>query len=156
VMAHPNRRTDKQKARAARRSGYRTRLRAKYKAPPRASVASLLGGHRPPRSAALLKVIAQASEFGLVVTATTDGTHAATSYHYSGHAVDFGVVPGLVGTPEQTRRLKAFQLAMFKQAPGLLELFGPIADHAVKNGHQTTISGSLLQQHLNHVHVAAQ
>jgi hypothetical protein len=155
VMAHPARRTDKQKARAAGRGAYRARLRAKYKAPPHASVSSLLGSHRRPKSAALLKVIAEAAKFGLVVTATTDGQHAPTSFHYSGHAVDFGVVGSLAGTPEHMRRLKAFQLAMFKQAPHLLELFGPIADHAVKNGRQTTISGPLLQQHLNHVHVAA-
>ena len=153
VMAHPDQRTDTQKARAAGRGEYRARLRAKYKAPP---VARLLGNHQPPKSAALMKVIAEAGAFGLIVTATTDGQHSATSLHYSGHAVDFGVVAALAGTPEHARRLKAFQLAMFKQAPHLLELFGPIADHAVKNGRPTTISGPLLQQHLNHVHVAAQ
>ena len=159
VMAHPDQRTDKQKARAASRGAYRSRLRAKYKAPATAttsSVAKLLGGHQPPRAAALWPIIRKAGGYGLVVTATTDGQHAPTSFHYSGKAVDFGVVGSLAGTPEHMRRLKAFQEAMFKEAPHLLELFGPIANHAVKNGRPTTISGPLLQQHLNHVHVAAQ
>ncbi len=157
VMAHPATRTAKQKERAAQRGAYRARLRTKYKSPvaSTASVSKLLGSHRKPSSAALMKVIAKAGTFGLVVTATTDGVHSKTSLHYSGHAVDFGVTPDLAGTPEHMRRLKAFQLAMFKDAPHLLELFGPIANRAVKNGSPTTISGDLLTQHLNHVHVAA-
>ena len=157
VMAHPKTRTDAQKQRSGQRAAYRARLRAKYKTPvaSMASVSKLLGSHQKPNSAALMKVIEKAGKFGLVVTATTDGQHAATSWHSSGHAVDFGVTGNLVGTPEHMRRLKAFQEAMFKDAPHLLELFGPIANRAVKNGNPTTISGDLLAQHQNHVHVAA-
>ena len=77
VLAHPDERTPAQKARAKRRTEYRAKLRAKYAkrhaatqpAVAHASVAKLLGNHKAPDSAALMKVIVKAGTFGLIVTA---------------------------------------------------------------------------------------
>ena len=102
-----------------------------------------------------MRIIRRAAEHGLVVTSTTGGRHAPTSWHFKGLAVDFGVGPGLVGTPEHTRRLKAFQQAMAKDAPHLLELFGPIRNLGVKNGSRIVIPDSIWRTHQDHVHVAA-
>jgi hypothetical protein len=155
-MRHPDKRTAAQKARAARRKDYRARLRKQYAAPKRGDVKTLLRGHSAPKSAFLLKLIPRAqAEFGLVVTSTNDGRHAATSNHYRDLAVDFGVTADLVGTAEHTRRLRRFQEAMLKEAPHLLELFGPIRDAGVKNGRRIVIDQVLWQQHQDHVHVAA-
>jgi hypothetical protein len=155
VMRHPDKRTGAQKARAAARKAYRARLRKTYAAPKRGDLRTLLRGHSEPKSAYLRTLIQRAPEFGLVVTSTNDGTHAATSNHYRDLAVDFGVTSDLAGTPEHTRRLKRFQEAMLKEAPHLLELFGPIRDSGVKNGRRIVIDERLWRQHLNHVHVAA-
>lgn len=103
----------------------------------------------------LFPVIVLAHECGLIVTATTDGTHTPSSFHYpwnnpdgKGHAVDFG----LKHPPDQhllerfqRRALRKFGAGYFK------ELFGP-APFYVKNG--TRISGPDPDNE-NHVHAAA-
>jgi len=153
LMAHPNLRTDAQKKRFAARTAYRSRLRRQSKTPP---LGRLLRGHSVPKSAYLRKLIPRAQkDFGLVVTSTNDGKHAAHSNHYKSLAVDFGVTGDIAGTPEHTRRLKKFQLAMFIEAPHLLELYGPIRDHGVRGGRPLFIEEGLWKDHLNHVHVAS-
>ena len=100
--------------------------------------------------------IVRAHRHGLIVTATTDGTHSSGSYHYPrnnadglGHAVDFGnKVPG---TAAARRRMIRFQRAEgAKGSSKYRELFGP-DNWYVKDGvrHSGAFPG-----HQDHVHVA--
>jgi hypothetical protein len=98
---------------------------------------------------------------GLSVTATTNGTHAATSYHRpifgprrnKGKAVDMAAPMDAHGIAlmrhfqrreEERRHLR------------YLELLGPINSRFVKNGRRYTIAehNPLEDQHDNHVHGA--
>lgn len=83
---------------------------------------------------------------GLYVTSTTGGTHSPTSWHYSGHAVDFGS-NGPGESPEieaQNALLNAFGAGYFA------ELFGP-APYYVKNG---VVYSGVFPNHHDHLHVA--
>lgn len=83
---------------------------------------------------------------GLYITATTNGTHAPGSWHYSGHAVDFG------SNDSQNRPEKHAQRILHdKFGNRFLELFGPKPFY-VKNG--TRYSG-VFPGHSDHTHVAA-
>ncbi len=80
------------------------------------------------------------------------------SHHIEGAAGDAGVRRELLGTPEQARRLHAFQRAEFerrnKTRPA--ELIGPDNWRNVLRGRQATLAeGTALEnQHDNHVHFA--
>ena len=91
------------------------------------------------------------ARYGLVVTSTTDGTHAVGSYHYSGRGLD--IASG------SSRQMVSAQRAILRElgAASLLEVFGPDNASCVKNGAVITLAeGSALEnQHDNHVHVAA-
>jgi hypothetical protein len=111
-------------------------------------------GHPQNITHKLFPVIVLASKLGLVVTATTDGTHTPTSFHYPwnnadglGHAVDFG----LEHPPDQ-EKLERFQRAALHKfgAAAFLELFGP-AWFYVKNGVRFAGPDP---DNPNHVHVA--
>lgn len=83
---------------------------------------------------------------GLYVSSTTGGTHSPTSWHYSGHAVDFGS-NGPGESPEieaQNALANAFGDGYFA------ELFGP-DDWYIKNG--VRYSGTFPAHH-DHLHVA--
>lgn len=83
---------------------------------------------------------------GLYVTATTDGTHSATSWHYKARAFDGGS-NGPGETPEieaQNRLLAKFGAGYFA------ELFGPDSWY-VKNG---TVYEGVFPGHSDHLHVA--
>lgn len=83
---------------------------------------------------------------GLYVTATTDGQHAPTSWHYSGHAVDFG------SDDSQNRPEKrAQQILHRKFGNRFRELFGPKPFY-VKDGR---VYGGVFPGHSDHTHVAA-
>lgn len=102
------------------------------------------------------RLIARAVLAGLVVTSTTGGKHAATSWHYSGDAVDLGLPAKLVGTAEGRERLERFQRSEARRPSRYRELFGPDNEANVKNGRRITLAeGSALDQlHDNHVHGA--
>lgn len=94
-------------------------------------------GHPENISHKLFPVIVLATKCGLVVTATTDGTHTSSSFHYPsnnsdglGHAVDFGLA-----VPPDQAALEHFQAAALKKfgAKAFLELFGP-SPYYVKYG----------------------
>lgn len=111
-------------------------------------------GHPKNISHKLFPVIVLATKCGLVVTATTDGTHASSSFHYpwnnsdgKGHAADFGLLH-----PPNQEALEHFQAAVLKKfgAKAFLELFGP-SPYYVKNG--VLIDGPDPDVP-NHVHVA--
>lgn len=114
-------------------------------------------GHPRDVSHKLYPIIVLAHRHGLIVTATTDGTHTTSSYHYPynnadglGHAIDFGnKVPG---TLSAYKRLVKFQLALANKGYGAkaLELFGP-APFYYKNG--VRYAGPF-PDHEDHVHVA--
>lgn len=116
-------------------------------------------GHPRNVTLAVRRVIVRGVNHGLVVTATTDGLHSATSFHHTkpGKAVDLGVEPKLAGTPEARKREVAFQRFLLKRfgARAFLELFGPDNAANVKNGVQFTLpeGAPLENQHDNHVHV---
>lgn len=125
-------------------------------------------GHRGNITRRLRPVIRRAHRAGLVVTTTTDGVHAAGSWHYVirgrntvGRAVDFGLPGPLVGTMKGARMLEAFQRAEYTRARRLrfrtyLEVIGPINGLCVLQGRPAgLVEGTALEQaHDNHVHVA--
>jgi hypothetical protein len=103
--------------------------------------------------------LARGYAYGLVPTATTNGTHSAASLHYSGNAGDLGVKPSLIGTREAQERMLRFQGAEFRawlkgRRGAMLELIGPDNGEVVLRGaHSPLAEGSALeQQHDNHVH----
>jgi hypothetical protein len=106
------------------------------------------------------KAICRAYAAGLVPTATTNGTHASTSYHYLARAVDFGVRRTLIGTMTGAARLVTFQRKeMWRRDHGRInpvELIGPTNALTVLRGHKTALAeGTPLEQmHDNHVHEA--
>lgn len=97
-------------------------------------------------------VIVLANHAGLYVTATTNGGHAPTSYHYSGRAVDVAAPMNAQGIA----RMVKFQRAMANNPGRFVELFGPDNGACVKNGVRITLGeGTALEnQHDNHVHLA--
>ncbi|HKH16265.1 MAG TPA: hypothetical protein VKA57_01975 [Solirubrobacteraceae bacterium] len=155
LIRHPSRRTPAQRERAARRVGWRKRLRASA-ARAQVSSSALLNGHSAPKPPAFERVIARAHARGLVVTSTNDGKHAATSFHYRDRAVDFGVPGPLIGTKQGRDRLVAFQRELARHPRGLAELFGPDNAACVKNGAIRPLAEGtdLENQHDNHLHVA--
>jgi hypothetical protein len=106
------------------------------------------------------KAICRAYAAGLVATATTNGTHAATSYHKLGKAVDFGLRRTLIGTRKGADRLVTFQRKeMWRRDHHKIrpvELIGPTNSQVVLRGHKTALAeGTPLEQmHDNHVHEA--
>jgi hypothetical protein len=80
----------------------------------------------------------RARQLGLRITATTNGRHAAHSYHYLGRAFD------AAGSPKQMRELYT---EMSHTHPTEL-FYDPMG--GIKNGHQIGAIGG----HSNHVHVA--
>lgn len=99
---------------------------------------------------AVKRVIVRGVNHGLVVTATTNGTHAPTSYHQYGKAVDMAG-PGTEAEIQYQRHLiKGLGAWRFN------EIFGPDNFANVKNGVVfTLVEGSGLEQmHDTHIHVA--
>lgn len=101
---------------------------------------------------AIKRVILHANHAGLYVTATTNGAHAPTSYHYSGRAVDVAAPMNAAGIT----RMANFQRELAKEPGRYAEVFGPVNDACVKNGSRLTLAeGTALEnQHDNHVHIA--
>jgi hypothetical protein len=116
----------------------------------------MLNGHPGNITRACKRVIVRGVNHGLVVTSTTDGQHAPTSWHRFGKAVDFGLRRDLVGTAEGRARMVKFQRFLVKRKRRFHEVFGPDNTLNVKNGRRITLpDGSPLEdQHDNHVHAA--
>lgn len=107
------------------------------------------------------RYIVRATRAGLIVTSTTDGTHAPGSFHTAraglpGRAVDVGLVPSLVGTGRGLRRMVRFQRREARHPTRFLELFGPANSLNVKDGRRISlVEGTPLEtQHDTHVHGA--
>lgn len=105
-------------------------------------------GHPAVTYAPLVKAVRFAlnTADGLYVSSTTGGTHSPTSWHYSGHAVDFGS-NGPGESPEieaQNALANAFGDAYFA------ELFGP-DDWYIKNGVRYP---GTFPNHGDHLHAA--
>lgn len=92
-------------------------------------------------------LVGKINEFGGTVTATTNGTHAPTSYHYSGDAVDCG------GPYEAYAK---FQAWCAERPQCFRELIGPDNSKCVSYGSRYTIGeGTALESaHDNHTHAA--
>jgi hypothetical protein len=116
----------------------------------------MLNGHPGNVTPAVKRFIRRGVNHGLVCTATTDGVHAAHSFHKSGQAGDMGLVASLVGTAEGRRRMVSFQAHEAANPTRFNELFGPENSACVKDGrHLTLVEGTALEnQHDNHVHGA--
>lgn len=116
----------------------------------------MLNGHAGNVTPACKRFIVRATRAGLVVTSTTGGAHAATSYHYSGRAVDVGLPGPLIGTAKGKRRMVRFQRAEARHPSRFLELFGPANSLCVKNGRRLSLAeGTALEDlHDTHVHGA--
>ena len=114
----------------------------------------MLNGH-PPVKKSLRPIIIEAYAFGCVVTSTTDGVHAPTSFHPHGRAVDFGCRVGFHRW--FLRRLVRLQRRLHKRwGSRLSELFGPNNRANRKWGKSIRLAeGSPLETlHDNHVHAA--
>lgn len=119
---------------------------------------SMLNGHPGNIGLALRRIIVRAHNHNLIVTATSDGHHSPTSFHYTkplARAVDLG--HRQPGTAKARADLVAFQKFLIREfgEGAFLELFGPDNAFAVKNGRRITLDeGSALETlHDNHVHV---
>lgn len=93
---------------------------------------------------------------GLVPTATTNGTHAIHSMHYSGDAADLG---SRRGDKNPTRRKQRFQEAEYSawrkgKRRSMVELIGPNNNAVVLGGQHSPLAehSSLEDAHDNHVH----
>lgn len=117
---------------------------------------SMLNGNPGNISRACKRFVVRGVNAGLVVTSTTGGKHAPTSYHYSGRAVDLGLPPRLIGTDVGRRRLVRFQRREAKRLGRYRELFGPDNGANVKNQVRFWLrEGAPLETlHDNHVHGA--
>lgn len=84
---------------------------------------------------------------GLFLTATTNGVHSSTSWHYKARAFD----GGSDGSHGETPEMKAQQLLLDKYGKeSFMELFGPL-NWYVKNG---VIYPGTFPGHGDHLHVA--
>lgn len=141
------------RARTRERRQFWTRSYLRAKA--RAGIwdARMLSGHQDVRPE-VRPFIMRAVAAGLIVTSTTGGRHAPTSYHYSGRAVDVG--NRIPGTRAAQQRLVRFQRAEAAHPKRFLELFGPDNNANVKHGRRISLAeGSGLEQlHDDHVHGA--
>ncbi|MDQ3276060.1 MAG: hypothetical protein M3Q39_13805, partial [Actinomycetota bacterium] len=81
----------------------------------------MLGGYPEP-SKALRRYIMRGIHHGLIVTSTTGGGHASTSWHYKKRAVDLGNKQP--GTAAARKRLVRYQRELASNPHGLLEVFG--------------------------------
>jgi hypothetical protein len=128
-------------------------------------------GHPSHVTRRIRRVIRRAHRHGLVVTATTDGAHAPSSWHLiipgrnrRGRAVDLGFSRHDLATlPGHTRRriLIDFQSAEYQRAKRYgwrtyLELLGPKDGLCILQGRPVgLVNGTALENaHDNHVHVA--
>lgn len=115
----------------------------------------MLNGHPGNVTEAVRKFIMRGVAAGLVCTSTTDGTHAARSYHYAkpGRAADMGL---RAFTLTGQRKRRAFQLAEAQHPDRYDELYGPDNRANVRGGvRMTLVEGSALEtMHDNHVHGA--
>lgn len=95
---------------------------------------------------------------GLVVTATTNGHHAANSLHYQARAADLGLRGPEVGTARGLRKMIRFQKREFARRSRYhhTELIGPTNNRIILRGHATTLAEhtALEDAHDNHVHGA--
>ncbi len=114
----------------------------------------MLGGFPEPDKR-LRRYIMRGIVRGLIVTSTTGGGHASTSWHYKKRAVDMG--NRRPGTPAARARLVRFQRELAAKPAGLLEVFGPENGACVKNGRRIGLAeGTPLENlHDDHLHIAA-
>lgn len=127
---------------------------------------AMLNGHPGDINKMCRRIVVRAVNQDLIVTATTDGVHAANSYHkrlawrnpLAGMAVDLGHREG--SNQRGTDAKADFQHFLLHEfGPGsFIELFGPDNDACVKNGIRIRLDeGTDLEQaHDTHDHVVPQ
>ncbi len=115
----------------------------------------MLNGNAGNITPACRRFIVRAIRRGLVVTSTTGGSHAATSFHFTtpGQAVDVGLPGPLIGTAKGKRRMARFQRAEARHPSRFNELFGPVNDRCVKNGQRITLQEGTGLENLHDTHV---
>lgn len=144
-------------SRTPERRAYWTRALLRHKARRGTWDARMLNGHPGNVTAAVKRYIMRGVAAGLIVTSTTDGGHAATSYHYTeplGRAADLG--HRKPGTPSALKALVRFQRREARHPGRYLELYGPDNSACVRGRCRATLAeGSPLEvHHDNHVHGA--
>lgn len=128
----------------------------------------MLRGHPGDITRAVKRVIVRGHNHGLIVTSTTDGKHAPTSFHFTepGQAVDLGnklrcrrggcvgAVPGTVKARKLMVEFQRFLVEKFGCA-AFHELYGPNNRLNCRKGRRVTLDeGSALEEnHDSHVHV---
>jgi hypothetical protein len=127
----------------------------------------MLNGHPGNITRACKRAIVRAVNHGLVVTSTTDGAHAATSWHAPrrlpptfrkvGRAVDVGTDSSVVGKAARERKID-FQHSELKRSEthGYRELLGPDNGACILKGERVRLANhsALEDQHDTHTHVA--
>lgn len=110
----------------------------------------MLNGHPGNVSWRVKRVIVRGVNHGLVVTSTTGGAHASTSYHYQSRAVDMG------GPRDAMVRFQRSELRRFRRWHKHVEIIGPDNQAIVLRGAEADLQeGTVLEQmHDTHVHLA--
>jgi hypothetical protein len=121
-------------------------------------------GHPALSSRRLRRTVIRANKRGLVVTATSDGVHSATSYHSQRRAVDLGFSAHDLrekSAGQRRRIMVEFQKSEYRRARTIgwftyREIIGPDNTYNVLRSSPTSLAEgtSLEQMHDNHVHVA--
>ena len=141
---------DRREKLARRVRFYRNRIRKLTRRIRRKKDVADWGWHTPVLGETGERIVAEANDRGLVVTATTDGQHAALSYHYQGRAIDFGVDWNDLPPGGPRNAEIGLQNWLDHKYPSAREIFGP-DQHYVKNG---AVYNGMFPGHADHVHVA--
>jgi len=152
LLQRLRRRTITAQAPVARAYWLRAYLRAKARAG--RWDARMLNGCKGNVTVAVRREIMRGAAAGLIVTSTTGGKHAPSSYHYTGEAVDLG--HRKPGTRAAHVALVRHQRACAAHPERYAELFGPDDRACVKHRQRITLAeGTALENlHDNHLHCA--
>jgi hypothetical protein len=118
---------------------------------------ALLAGHPGDVARAVRRVIVRGVNHGLVVTSTTDGGHAATSWHFKRPPRNFlGRAVDMAGPGQEAERAFQRDLIETHGAHSFHEVFGPDNEWNVKNGVIVGLGeGTPLETaHDTHIHIA--
>lgn len=115
----------------------------------------MLQGHPGNVTPACRRFIVRATRAGLIVTSTTDGSHAVRSFHFTkpGSAVDVGLPGPLVGTKKGRDRMVRFQRREARHPSRFNELYGPANQLVVVNGKRTSLVNNTALENLHDTHV---
>ena len=105
--------------------------------------------------ATLIEDAVRSTGLAININSTTGGEHCTESFHYRGMAVDINVLGGKkVDDPLNNANIQKFQNVIAAN-PNTGECFGPFINIS-KIGATVEQQPQVLEDHLNHLHVASQ